>query len=88
MPYGEWPELTVRSWQTVLAKRDSEWGFETDDHDWIDEASDSRRLHEMRRVIIGQVAEIENLLFYTSSEIHKRKQDFQSAQSGLALTVS
>lgn len=72
MQYDEWPELTVRSWQTVLAKRDPEWGSQEEDHDGIDEAYQSRRLHELRGIIIGQVAEIESLLYYITSQIHER----------------
>ena len=72
MQYDEWPELTVRSWRTVLAKRDPDWGSQEEDHDGIDEAYESRRLHELRGIIIGQVAEIENLLYYITSQIHER----------------
>lgn len=70
MQYDEWPELTVRSWQAVLAKRDPEWGSQEEDRDGIDEAYESHRLHELRGIIIGQVAEIENLLYYITSQIH------------------
>jgi len=72
MQYDEWPELIVRSWQTVLAKRDPEWGSQEEDHDGIDEAYETRRLHELRGIIIGQVAEIESLLYYITSQIHER----------------
>ncbi len=55
-----WPELTVRSWQGVLARRDPEWrSWDDDDYE---EASEGRRLHELRGLIMAQVAEIEDLL--------------------------
>jgi hypothetical protein len=72
MPYGEWPAMTVHDWNTAWAKRDPEWGAEEGDRDGIDTASETKRLHELRGVIIGQVAEIESLLLHMTSKIERK----------------
>jgi hypothetical protein len=66
-----WPELTVRSWQGVLARRDPDWsGWADDDYA---EATDARRLHELRGLVMAQVAEIEDLL----KELLKKADELQ-----------
>jgi hypothetical protein len=70
--YDIWPPLSVRDWQTVLALRDPEWGSEEGDRDGFLAADDSRRIHELRGVIIGQVAEIENLLLHICTQVGER----------------
>ena len=72
MPYGAWPPLSVRDWQSVLAQREPDFGSEDEDFDGILAASASRRIHELRGVIVGQVAEIENLLLYISKQVSER----------------
>jgi hypothetical protein len=72
MAYGAWPPLTVRDWKTVLAQRDPDWGYEEEDFDGVLAARESRRIHELRGLIVGQVAEIENLLLYISSQVSER----------------
>ena len=67
-----WPPLSVRNWQAVLGMRDSDWGSLEDDYDCIEAAKESRRLHELRGLVIAQVAEIEALLLYISSQIRDR----------------
>jgi hypothetical protein len=67
-----WPPLSVRDWQSVLAQRDPEWGSEEDDHDGMLAARESRRIHELRGVIVGQVAEIENLLLHIAAQVRER----------------
>jgi hypothetical protein len=44
------------------------------DHDPIAEADISRRLHEMRGLVIGQIAEIESLLLHISEQVRCRYQ--------------
>lgn len=72
MSYYEWPPLTVRAWQGMFALRNHEWGTDEGYYDDVSAASLSRRLHELRGVIIGQVAEIEALMIYISTQIHNR----------------
>ena len=71
MAYDDWPPLTVRDWQTVLDRRRPDWGSDEVDHDGIEAAEESRRLHELRGIIVGQVAEIESLLLHISNHIDK-----------------
>jgi hypothetical protein len=47
-------------------------GSEEEDFDGISAANESRRIHELRGVIVGQVAEIENLLLYISAQVRER----------------
>ena len=56
----------------MLGMRDSDWGSMEEDYDCIEAAKESRRLHELRGLVIGQVAEIEALLLYISSRIRGR----------------
>jgi hypothetical protein len=72
MAYNDWPPLSVRDWGSVLAQRDPDWGREEEDFDGISGAHESRRIHELRGVIVGQVAEIENLLLHISAQIIRR----------------
>jgi hypothetical protein len=72
MAYDAWPPLSVRDWQFVLRLRDPDWGTEEEDFDGIMAASESRRIHELRGVIVGQVAEIENLLLHISDQARER----------------
>jgi hypothetical protein len=72
MAYNDWPPLSVRDWRSVLARRDPDWGSEEGDFDGISAAHESRRIHELRGVMVGQVAEIENLLLHISAEMTKR----------------
>jgi hypothetical protein len=72
MTYNDWPPVSVRNWRAVLAMRDPDWGKLAEDYDDTAAAAESRRLHELRGVIIGQVAEIENLLLYIASQIRER----------------
>ena len=58
-----WPPLVVRRWQGVLYSRNPDDWFDWD-HDPIEEAVISRRLHELRGLVVGQVAEIESLLLH------------------------
>jgi hypothetical protein len=62
----------VRDWRAVLAQRDPDWGSQEEDFDGISAAHESRRIHELRGVIVGQVAEIENLLLYISTQVRER----------------
>jgi hypothetical protein len=55
-----WPPFAVRSWRGALYNRDPE--CYDDDTDDVQEAIDAQPLHELRGLIIGQVAEIESLL--------------------------
>jgi hypothetical protein len=53
----------VRTWQGVLARRDPDWAaWDDDDHE---EAREAQRIHELRGLVMAQVAEIEDLLRYT-----------------------
>jgi hypothetical protein len=52
--------------------RDPDWGSFEEDYDYIEEAKDSRRLHELRGLVIGQVAEIESLLLFISCQVRER----------------
>lgn len=72
MNRGEWPPLSVRDWQTVLGMRGPDCGGHEEDYDYIEAAEASRRLHELRGLVIGQVAEIEALLLLISSQIRER----------------
>lgn len=72
MTYDAWPPLGVRDWQSVLWRREPDWGSDEDDFDGIKAARESRRIHEMRGVIVGQVAEIENLLLHISAQARER----------------
>ena len=65
-----WPPLTVRTWQGALNSRDPE--YREFDHEHEVEAEESKRLHELRGLVIGQVAELESLLLYITSEIRAR----------------
>lgn len=67
----KWPPLVVRSWQGVLYERDREYSFDLD-HDPVQEATISRRMHELRGLVVGQVAEIESALLDIASEIRGR----------------
>ncbi len=65
-----WPPIAVRTWQGALYSRSpEEW---TGEHDDELEAAESRRLHELRGLVIGQVAEIEGLLLHIGSAIRAR----------------
>lgn len=66
-----WPPLVVRRWQEVLYSRDPGDWFHWD-HDPVQEALISRRLHEMHGIVVGQVAEIESLLLYIAREARDR----------------
>jgi len=67
----KWPPLVVRTWQGVLHGRDRENFFDWD-HDPEQEATISRRMHELRGLVVGQVAEIESALLDIASEIRDR----------------
>jgi hypothetical protein len=66
-----WPPLVVRRWQEILYSRNPDDWFDRD-HDPIEEAVISRPLHELRGLIVGQVAEIESLLLHVAQEIRDR----------------
>ena len=66
-----WPPLVVRRWQEILYSRDPDDWFDRD-HDPIAEAVISRPLHELRGLVVGQVAEIESLLLHVAQEIRDR----------------
>jgi hypothetical protein len=72
MASDAWPPHSVRDWQAVLAQREPGWGSEVEDFDGIYAACESRRIHELRGVIVGQVAEIENLLLHISAQVRER----------------
>ena len=72
MAYDTWPPLSVRDWKAVLAQRDPDWGSQEEDFDGILASYQSRRIHELRGVIVGQVAEIENLLLHISAQVGER----------------
>jgi hypothetical protein len=72
MAYDAWPPISVRDWQAVLAQREPDWGSEEEDLDGILAARESRRIRELRGVIVGQVAEIENLLLHISAQVRER----------------
>jgi hypothetical protein len=42
------------------------------DHDYVQEAIESRPLHELRGLVVGQVAEIEGFLLYIASTIRSQ----------------
>ena len=54
-----WPPLVVRRWQEVLVLRNPNDWF-NEDHDPIEEALINRPLHELRGLVVGQVAELES----------------------------
>ena len=66
-----WPPLVVRRWQEILYSRNPDDWFDRD-HDPIEEAVISRPLHELRGLVVGQVAEIESLLLHVAQEIRHR----------------
>ena len=68
---AKWPPLVVRSWYGVLYERDREYSFDLD-YDPEQEATISRRMHEIRGLVVGQVAEIESALLGIASEIRAR----------------
>lgn len=65
-----WPPLAVRTWQGALNSRDPE--YREFDYEHEVEAIESRRLHELRGLVVGQVAELESLLLHITSEIRAR----------------
>jgi hypothetical protein len=65
-----WPNLTVRSWVGVLARRDPDWRSSDDDDP--EEALEARRIHELRGLVMAQVAEIEDLLRFVLVEAGSR----------------
>lgn len=65
-----WPPLAVRTWQGALNSRDPEYREFDLEHEV--EAIESMRLHELRGLIVGQVAELESLLLHITSEIRVR----------------
>ena len=65
-----WPPLAVRTWQGAMNSRDPE--YREFDYENEVEAAESKHLHELRGLVIGQVAELESLLLYMSSEIRDR----------------
>jgi hypothetical protein len=69
----QWPPFSVRPWLTVHDSRLPSDGTPWD-HDPIAEANISRRLHEMRGLVIGQVAEVESLLFHIGEQTRRRYQ--------------
>jgi hypothetical protein len=66
-----WPPLVVRRWQGILHSRNLDNWFDWD-HDPIEEAVISRPLHELRGLVVGQVAEIESLLLHVAQEMRDR----------------
>lgn len=68
---AKWPPLVVRSWYGVLYERDREYSFDLD-YDPEQEATISQRMHELRGLVVGQVAEIESALLEIASEIRDR----------------
>jgi hypothetical protein len=66
-----WPPLVVRRWQGVLYSRNPDDWFGWD-HDPIEEAVISRQLHELRGLVVGQVAEVESLLLHIAQETRER----------------
>jgi hypothetical protein len=66
-----WPPLVVRRWQGVLYSKSPDAQFDWD-HDPIEEAVISRRLHELRGLVVGQVAEVESLLLHIAQETRDR----------------
>src|ERR687887_1254948 len=72
---GMWPELTVRGWRGVLARRQPDWGSWDDDDDLVGEAREAIRLHELRGLVMAQVAEIEDLLRFIVVEAGTRVDD-------------
>jgi hypothetical protein len=72
MAYDVWPPLIVRDWRSVLELREPNLDFEEDYYDGILTANASRRIHELRGIIVGQVAEIENLLLYMAKQVRER----------------
>jgi hypothetical protein len=66
-----WPPLVVRSWHGALYGGDPSYSYDWD-HDPVQEAEISRRMHELRGLVVGQVAEIEFALLCIASEIRDR----------------
>jgi hypothetical protein len=52
--------------------RDLGWGSLEEDYDYVEAAQESRRLHELRGLVIGQVAKIEAMLLFISTQIRER----------------
>jgi hypothetical protein len=78
-----WPPFAVRSWRGALYDRDPAWY--DDDTDDAQEAIDARPLHELRGLIIGQVAEIESLMISLAASIDERlpsRQPVRQRRSG------
>lgn len=65
-----WPPLAVRTWQGALNSRDPEYREFVYENEV--EAAESKHLHELRGLVVGQVAELESLLLYITSEIRAR----------------
>lgn len=58
-----WPELGIRRWGDVLVRRHPEVDY-IDEDDSYAESRESHRIHELRGLIMAQVAEIEDLLYW------------------------
>lgn len=60
-----WPALSVRSWQGVLERREPDYyelyGYGPDLDDDVLGAEYAQRIHELRGLVMAQVAEIEDL---------------------------
>lgn len=66
-----WPDLSVRTWRGVLSSREPhEW--DDGEHNYAVEAEFARHLHELRGLMMAQVAEIEDLLRTVLREADER----------------
>lgn len=74
-----WPTLAVRTWSGVLYKREP-FEYGAYDEDPYVEAEYARRLHELRGLMMAQVAEIEDLLRTLIRDAEKRMPSGGSAK--------
>lgn len=71
-----WPDLSVRSWRGVLAQRPRKDDFyEVGDEDFLLEAAEARRLHELRGLFLAQVSEVEDLMIHAVDCVHQKRPD-------------
>lgn len=74
-----WPHLSVRSWRGALERRDPGYyedsGYDEGLDDDLLEAREAIRMHELRGLIVGQVAEIEDLFVTLLSSQRQQLKD-------------
>jgi hypothetical protein len=71
-----WPDLSVRPWRGVLAERLPRDDFyEMGGEDFLLEAAEARRLHELRGLFLAQVSEVEDLMIHVVDCVHDKRPD-------------